>query len=207
MADFYEVLGVPKDADEAAIKKAFRRKAKDAHPDRQGGDARAMVAINRAYQVLSDPEKRQYYDAHGSDPPISEPEQTARSMLYSAVMAALGAEQEVPDLVRATQMVFQHIRHEQNKQIVKAKKVKERIERHRKRLHTKKERNDIEQLFNEQTVAIEEALQKGARQLQAITDAEKLLKDYTYDPDIATFGGISTNALAAMFAEQMRKTL
>jgi molecular chaperone DnaJ len=64
--DFYAALGVPKDADEAAIKKAYRKLARQFHPDQNAGDPAAEARfkeIGEAYAVLSDPEQRQQYDA------------------------------------------------------------------------------------------------------------------------------------------------
>lgn len=64
--DFYSVLGVPKDADDAAIKKAYRKLARQHHPDQNQGDEAAEAkfkAIGEAYAVLSDPEQRRQYDA------------------------------------------------------------------------------------------------------------------------------------------------
>ncbi|MDU0347307.1 DnaJ domain-containing protein, partial [Actinomyces sp. MRS3W] len=64
--DFYAVLGVAKDADSAAIKKAYRALAKKYHPDRNPGDTAAaekFKEIGEAYAVLSDPKERQQYDA------------------------------------------------------------------------------------------------------------------------------------------------
>jgi molecular chaperone DnaJ len=63
--DFYAVLGVPKDADAAAIKKAYRKLARTMHPDHNPGDAVAEAKfkeVGEAYAVLSDPEQRQQYD-------------------------------------------------------------------------------------------------------------------------------------------------
>lgn len=66
--DYYEVLGVDKSADEAAIKKAYRVLAKKYHPDMNPGDAEAekkFKEASEAYAVLSDPEKRRQYDQFG----------------------------------------------------------------------------------------------------------------------------------------------
>ncbi len=66
--DYYEVLGVEKGADEAAVKKAYRVLAKKYHPDTNPGDATAEAKFkeaSEAYAVLSDPEKRRQYDQYG----------------------------------------------------------------------------------------------------------------------------------------------
>ena len=66
--DYYEVLGVDKSADEAALKKAYRALAKKYHPDVNPGDAEAekkFKEASEAYAVLSDPEKRRQYDQFG----------------------------------------------------------------------------------------------------------------------------------------------
>lgn len=66
--DYYEVLGVEKNADDAAIKKAYRVLAKKYHPDMNPGDAEAekkFKEASEAYAVLSDPEKRRQYDQYG----------------------------------------------------------------------------------------------------------------------------------------------
>ena len=66
--DYYEVLGVDKSADDAAIKKAYRVLAKKYHPDMNPGDAEAekkFKEASEAYAVLSDPDKRRQYDQFG----------------------------------------------------------------------------------------------------------------------------------------------
>ena len=72
--DYYEVLGVEKGADEAAIKRAYRTLAKKYHPDVNPGDKTAeekFKEVNEAYQVLSNPQKRAQYDQFGHDGPQS----------------------------------------------------------------------------------------------------------------------------------------
>jgi curved DNA-binding protein len=68
--DYYKTLGVPKDADEKAIKKAFRKLARKYHPDVNSGDEaadRKFKEINEANEVLSNKEKRKKYDKYGKD--------------------------------------------------------------------------------------------------------------------------------------------
>ena len=69
-ADFYQELGVSRDASEDEIKKSFRKLAAKLHPDKHAGDKKTEArfkAVNRAYQVLSDPKKRKLYDEFGED--------------------------------------------------------------------------------------------------------------------------------------------
>ena len=68
--DYYEILGVPRSASQADVKKAFRKLARAHHPDRNPGDTAAekrFKDVNEANAVLSDPEKRKQYDLLGSN--------------------------------------------------------------------------------------------------------------------------------------------
>lgn len=63
--DYYEVLGINKDASADEIKKAFRKLAVQYHPDKEGGDEAKFKEINEAYEILKDSTKRQRYDQFG----------------------------------------------------------------------------------------------------------------------------------------------
>jgi len=67
--DYYEVLGIDKNADEAKIKKAYKRLAMKYHPDRNAGDKsgaeKKFKEVRKAYDVISDPQKRSAYDQFG----------------------------------------------------------------------------------------------------------------------------------------------
>jgi curved DNA-binding protein len=74
--DYYKTLGVPKTASEDEIKRAYRKLAKEFHPDRNKGKADTEARfkdINEAYEVLSDPEKRRVYDQYGTSGGIPTP--------------------------------------------------------------------------------------------------------------------------------------
>lgn len=63
--NYYDILGVPKDASEKDIKTAYRRKAMTHHPDKKGGDEALFKKLVEAYEVLSDDKKRKVYDRFG----------------------------------------------------------------------------------------------------------------------------------------------
>ena len=69
-SDYYEILGIDRNADDATIKKSFRRLARELHPDVNAHDPEAEEKFKEAaaaYEVLSDPERRRLYDAYGED--------------------------------------------------------------------------------------------------------------------------------------------
>lgn len=64
--DYYKILGVEKNASQDEIKRAFRKKAHEYHPDKVGGDEAKFKEVNEAYQVLGNEQKRKQYDQFGS---------------------------------------------------------------------------------------------------------------------------------------------
>jgi curved DNA-binding protein CbpA len=91
--DYYAVLGVPKTASQAEIKKAFRKLARQHHPDAKPGDAaaeRKFKEINEANEVLSDPAKRKQYDELGANwEAISRARQAVRPVAGGSPFGAL----------------------------------------------------------------------------------------------------------------------
>lgn len=105
MADLYGELGVGRDASEADIRKAYRRKAKRAHPD-GGGSAEAFAKLSRALTVLSDPKARAHYDATGEieERAVDNRDADALNVLaacFGRVMAQMQAGVPVRDFIAA----------------------------------------------------------------------------------------------------------
>lgn len=67
--DYYKILGIDRNASQDEVKKAFRKKAQEFHPDKQGGDESKFKEANEAYNVLRDEKKRAQYDQFGQAGP------------------------------------------------------------------------------------------------------------------------------------------
>src|SRR5690348_5727441 len=124
MADHYETLGVSKDASAEELKQAKRRKSAEAHPDRRGGDHRAMVAVNRAYDTLSDPAKRAHYDRTGQDQPPPPLDVKARGVTMQLLLSAMD---QASDQHEILELVRQLIRQNQAETIQQAAALRQKV--------------------------------------------------------------------------------
>lgn len=86
--DLYSILGVSKDADKNVIKKAYRKKAKDTHPDMPRGSSKKFALVKKAHDILMDDDRRKKYDATG-DESEAQPD-NAFSAVVGIIANALG---------------------------------------------------------------------------------------------------------------------
>lgn len=107
MKNLYEILGVKKDADFDEIKDAYRKKSKACHPDTRGGDAEKFKELNKAYQVLSNEEKRARYDAGESHESIlsknETPEEIGKKIIIDVFCAVI--EKNDPDQFNIVEII------------------------------------------------------------------------------------------------------
>lgn len=98
--DPYQTLGVPKSASAAEVKRAYRKRAKRAHPD-AGGKPEEFMALQRAYSILSDDERRRRYDETGDDErPSPEAVEAQLAEIVADLAVQNGPSQNLLNLVR-----------------------------------------------------------------------------------------------------------
>ena len=165
MTTHYETLGVARDASPDDIKQAWRRASSTAHPDKGGTDA-GMAAVNRAYEVLGDPERRARYDAEGTDAEPQTMELAVRDALMMAFKSVLMSDE---------QNVLEGVRRVIDAQNLTAHRAKANL------LRQGRVRGCHQQRAGHLLVAIDKALAQVDEQIAVAKKARELLDTYTTD--------------------------
>lgn len=198
-ADPYDVLGVARSADQSTIKKAYRRRAGETHPDRGGSDEQ-FGRVNSAYLLLSDPARRKRFDETGEDD--SEGPDNAHAQVlqiivqaFDAVLGSIQAQGVDPvkhDMLAAMRDVVARNRRDLNAQIGKIERSKAELERLLGRFErVDSGENAIEAIIAGRCAEMERALQNARRELGARDSAAEMLRQYRFLADLqplVTFG-------------------
>lgn len=139
--NFYEVLGVAKDATPEQIKQAWRKASSAAHPDREGGSAERQQLVNRAYEVLSDAQRRKDYDANGVDNDAMSIEEEGRMQLME-LFDRSASDERVSNVVKHVLNVLHGRVAEYQAEVAHAHKIISRLRRVRGRVKMKKKDGD-----------------------------------------------------------------
>jgi curved DNA-binding protein CbpA len=182
--DLYETLGVARDATRETIRKAFRRRARQTHPD-AGGVAEDFHAVELAHRVLIDDKRRARYDADGSiDDQVDTLESEAMSIIgrmIETIVADEGAKHRdlVADMKRALDV-----------EIAQARRSREdgehfivRTQNLRTRLKGGKGRALIDGMLARKIDQAKVALDALARQIEVREMAQKLIDDASFEPE------------------------
>lgn len=186
MTDLYDQLGVSKDASAAEIKRAYRKKSKDAHPD-AGGTNEEFRAISVAYRTLIDPEKRSRYDSGESAEKINKPnseEMEMRGILVHVFFETLNLidpdkRNIFKEMIRHFQSAAVNIEtsiRDERKQIAK-------IERALKRIKAKDEHDIFVMSGRGQIAQHENSVRDKERQKGIFEKAENFVKECVYEVD------------------------
>jgi curved DNA-binding protein CbpA len=184
--DLYNTLGVEPDASPEEIRRAYRRKAKQEHPD-AGGSAEKFGALVKAHRVLSDAEKRARYDRTGeADDGPDNTDQAAMSAIDQILDQLLDKDepQRIDIVAVIREEIGRNIDH-QTGEIRKAMQARRKLERVGGRLTTRAPRNIFKPLLDRKLGHINEGLVTMRQQLAIFERAAKIMEDYAFDAEPA----------------------
>lgn len=183
MIDPYQLLGLERDADEAAVKAAYRKAAKSAHPD-AGGDLDAFGRLNASYELLKDPVRRRVYDDTGYDPQLADATDLKGLMMLETLVNEMILDEREPgsfdpvaglrrkltdDLLKARFHILELERH------------RTRVRQHADRIGRRPENDVLGAMLRARTQSITEAIRAAETQIAAIERAYDMLEGYSYE--------------------------
>lgn len=187
----YEVLGVAKDATPEQIKQAYRKASSAAHPDREGGSAERQKAVNEAYEVLSDPERRQDYDSGGDGNSAAVIEEEGRMQLMELFDKA-AMDERVFDVVKHVRNIVHSRVADCQAEVSSAHKILARLRRVRSRVKVKKkgQTNLFHMIVDKKMANVEGTIPQNQRLQRVCEAALKILADYECTDDAFEAGSV-----------------
>ena len=186
--NLYKIMGVKKSATRDQIKNAYRDKARKLHPDK-GGANKDFAIIARAYGVLSDPERRDWYDKTGIEQTVPFIEQKAQGLLqtmFNMCIDQIGVEGILTfNVIKRTKELLKtelDATIEQKKKAIERKKALEKIT---KRIKHKNKLNAFALVIKHRIDQEDKKSKVISEQIEAVKIAQKMLKDYGFKFDIA----------------------
>lgn len=186
MIDPYEMLGVSREADGTAIKSAYRKRAKSAHPD-AGGDVEAFARLTTSYELLCDPLRRKVYDDTGYDPELADTKDLQGLVILETLVNEIILDEREPgsfDPVSA-------MRRKLTDKIVNARFHILEMERHRARIRNHIDRigkrpgaDVLGRMLRSRCETINEAITKAEIEIGNIEQAYGMLDGYSYEVDV-----------------------
>lgn len=177
------MLGVPKDADVPAIKRAYRKKAKASHPDKNGGDGGKMAEVNRCYALLVNPESRKRYDETGKEqPPKGPTPEQELDELFIDIVSSFDC--KFTDLVKEAKRYLAASQAQHSQEMDKSKRVAERFRDAAKRLTRKSDKpNSIAAALVAKAEACDFAFGASEHRLANCKTLAAVLEEYEYRVD------------------------
>lgn len=181
----YESLGVDPAAPADQIKKAYRRKAMKHHPDR-GGKREEFLAIQLAYDTLSDARKRAYYDAHGEDEPEQNIEQAARAEVCGLFMRLVDKFDPVHhNLIAYARKALDERERSLPEELKKLHQKIRKVESALSRLkHKGAGVNFLALALHAQVEQLKDAHEKGKKVFEVLNAVRKMIDSYEYQADL-----------------------
>jgi DnaJ-class molecular chaperone len=193
--DFYDILGIPKDATKDEIKNAYRRRATEVHPDKQpNNDNTEFLAVSKAYRILSDIKSRLFYDKTGNcradDTELNLKVKAIREIQVMLINILDTADDEIffGNLPEHVLLVINANIAQASANIAAAKKRMSRLRRFKKRFKYKS-KDRTQQDFIEIGITAQIHNAKGGifgelDKIQLFKKMLELLGDYEYEPEV-----------------------
>lgn len=187
--DPYAVLGVTRDAAIDAVKRAFRSKAKDTHPD-AGGDRAAFERVQRAQMILLDPKRRKKYDETGDadEPDVQSPDHGALTMIAALLAQILADDSNDPFKHDLIEVICNSLRADEKKEtqgLARAERSLKRIARMRSRFQKQKAgANVFEPMLSFSETQIREMIAKQKSIKADRARALEILAEYKFETDV-----------------------
>ena len=186
VTDPYKTLGVPRDADGAAIKSAYRARAKTAHPD-SGGDVEAFARLTTSYELLLDPVRRKIYDDTGYDPQLTDAKDLEGLLLLDGLVNEVILDERPPgsfDPVSAMRRKLTDRIVNARFHILELERHRGRIRNHMDRMGKRPESDVLGRMLTARCEAIADAMTRAETEIKVIEQAYSMLEGYSYELEV-----------------------
>lgn len=183
----YDTLGIKPDATPEQIKRAWRKKSREHHPDK-GGTAEAMQEVNRAYECLSDPERRATYDRTGEDVTGPSLDDVVRNEVIGLFAAVADSTAESGLLAAARRMVSSRKSHFEMDQLA-TRQTQRWLEKKRGKIRIRTKASDLyAEVINSKLSEVQAKLDLLAKQIEVCIAIDRYLDDYeSVDDEVPTY--------------------
>ena len=181
--DPYAMLGLERDASGEAIRLAWRKAAKGAHPD-AGGDVDNFNRLQIAYELLQHPVRRRVYDDTGYDPQLADPKDLEGVLMLESLVNEVILDEREPgsfDPVAAMRRKLSDDIVKSRFHILELERHRNRVRQHIDRLGRKAGTDFLGSMLRARSQSIAEAIRNAEGQIQAIEQAYAMLEGYSYE--------------------------
>jgi curved DNA-binding protein CbpA len=184
--DPYAMLGVARQADGEAVKTAYRKLAKSAHPD-SGGDAELFGRLQACYDLLKDPVRRKVYDDTGYDPLLADVRDLEGVVVLETLINDFILDEREPgsfDPVAAMRRKLSDDIVKSRFHILELERHRARVRKHIDRLGRRPEADILGSMLRARTQSIADAIRKAEAQIETIEHAYTMLEGYSYEMEL-----------------------
>jgi curved DNA-binding protein CbpA len=181
--DPYETLGIDRGADEQAIKAAYRKVVKSAHPD-SGGDTEAFGRLQACYDLLKDPVRRKVYDNTGYDPQLADPRDLQGILKLETLVNDFILDEREPgsfDPVAAMRRKLSDDIVKSRFHILELERHRARVRQHLDRLGRRPSADILGSMLRTRSQSIADAIRSAEAQIEATEHAYTILEGYSYE--------------------------